>query len=177
MKKLLILFLLSLGFVGNSYADIRHCSLEEAQSRGLERCYLKHEHDEYYVEFKCNEGYIKKGNRCLKEGETPQEEFKKIILDENGQKKGESVNKDGKLFKLTLFYKNGQKEIETVNIFDNGYWNEYFSWHENGQKESEYSYNKENKKDGKWTYWNEDGEITSEVIYKDGVCLSGDCPN
>ena len=38
------------------------------------------------------------------------------------------------------------------------------------------SYNKENKKDGKWTYWNEDGEITSEVIYKDGVCLSGDCP-
>ena len=258
MQKLILLLLLSLGLIGNSYADIRHCSLEEAQSRGLERCYLTHEHDEYYVEWKCNEGYIKYenrcfkegelpqeviekeiaefeeelahqlaldeaikadlftnpyadvmicpddkdrsscflppssmkidnwecnegyvrfGNRCLKEGETPQEEFKKIILDENGQKKWESVNKDGKLFKLTLFYKNGQKEIETVNIFDNGYWNEYFSWHENGQKESEYSYNKENKKDGKWTYWNEDGEITSEVVYKDGVCLSGDCPN
>jgi antitoxin component YwqK of YwqJK toxin-antitoxin module len=149
MKKILPLLFLSFGLIVQPYAHSRP------------------------LEVYCNEGFdMNSSGMCIKQGEEINN-----ILDEDGQKKGEYVNKDGKLFKLTLFYKNGQKEIETVNIFDNGYWNEYFSWHENGQKESEYSYNKENKKDGKWTYWNEDGEITSEVIYKDGVCLSGDCPN
>ena len=81
MQKLILLLLLSLGLIGNSYADIRHCSLEEAQSRGLERCYLTHEHDEYYVEWKCNEGYIKYENRCFKEGELPQEVIEKEIAE------------------------------------------------------------------------------------------------
>ena len=68
MQKLLPLLLLSLGLIGNSYAHILHCSLEETQSGGLERCYLKHEHDEYYVEWTCKEGYIKNSDetRCIK---------------------------------------------------------------------------------------------------------------
>ena len=81
MQKLILLLLLSLGLIGNSYADIRHCSLEEAQSRGLERCYLTHEHDEYYVEWKCKEGYIIIGNGCIKEGELPQEVIEKEIAE------------------------------------------------------------------------------------------------
>jgi len=31
--------------------------------------------------------------------------------------------------------------------------------------------------DGKWTKWNENGQIESESNWKDGECISGDCPS
>ena len=100
-----------------------------------------------------------------------------VCMDENGQKFAQAEYKDGLLYgDATLWYENGQKFAE-AEYKDGLLDGDLTVWYENGQKESEYSYNKENKKDGKWTYWNEDGEITSEVIYKDGVCLSGDCPD
>jgi antitoxin component YwqK of YwqJK toxin-antitoxin module len=36
---------------------------------------------------------------------------------------------------------------------------------------------KDGKSDGKQTYWHENGQIESEKYYKDGECISGDCPN
>jgi len=49
-------------------------------------------------------------------------------------------------------------------------------WHENGQKSFEQNF-KEKWKDGKFTFWHEDSKLYSEKIYKEGVCISGDCPD
>ena len=45
----------------------------------------------------------------------------------------------------------------------------------NGQKMSEINYIDGNE-DGKGTEWSEDGQIESESNWKDGECISGDCP-
>jgi len=54
----------------------------------------------------------------------------------------------------------------------NGLHTEYF---ENGQKIQEGNY-KDDKQYGKWTLWDENGQINSVATYKDGECISGDCP-
>ena len=36
---------------------------------------------------------------------------------------------------------------------------------------------KDDKEDGKWTEWDENGQINSVATYKDGECISGDCPD
>jgi len=46
----------------------------------------------------------------------------------------------------------------------------------NGQKSRELNF-KDDKLDGKSTDWSENGLITSESNCKDGVCISGDCPD
>ena len=48
-------------------------------------------------------------------------------------------------------------------------------WRENGQIQIEANY-KDGKKDGKYTYWWLNGQITVSN-WKDGECISGDCPN
>ena len=118
MKKLLLLLLPSLGFVGNSYADIRHCSDEVTKSLGLERCYSEHNHD------------------------------------------------------YTSYYENGNKAYETVYV-ENQMIHTLF--YESGQKFWEANY-KDDKLDGMTYYWDENGLITSESNWKDGECVSGDCP-
>jgi len=94
--------------------------------------------------------------------------------------------------KFTLWYPNGQSWM--AGNHSNGKEEGIFiSWHENGQissvsvplatgvvqetywdiygqKISEVSF-KDGKEDGKWTNWNQ-----SESIWKDGECISGDCP-
>ena len=176
MKKLLLVLLVSLGLIGNSYADVKICSdviidKDHMESIRKSGCISPMKEPNW----ECKEGYVKYGNGCYEEGEIPQEEIR-IILDENGQKEGEIATIGGLLLRMTLFYKNGQKRSETVNIFGDHRWDKIVSWYENGQKKYEGNYNNENKIDGKWTYWNENGQITSESNWKDGECISGDCP-
>ena len=134
MKKLLLLLLLSLGLIGNSYAHIVHCSLEEAQSKGFERCYLKHDH-EYENEQQLSTDWY-----------------------ENGQKKSEVNVKDGKLNgKYTYWYENGQKMFE-ANFIDGKWDGKYTEWYENGQIDRE-GYFEDDKSVGWWRFWLEDGQI------------------
>ena len=142
MKKLLLLLFLSLGFFGNTYATVLICK----DDNDLSTCSFPPPQKIEYLE--CKEGFVLSGNRCYKEGEEiPQEEIRPIEYHENGNKKSEALYKtnDGSLLKITMFYENGQKEME-------------------------YSY-----KDGKLTKWHEDGQIESESNWKDGKCISGDC--
>ena len=142
MKKLLLLLFLSLGFFGNTYATVLICK----DDNDLSTCSFPPPQKIEYLA--CKEGFVLSGNRCYKEGEEiPQEEIRPIEYHENGNKKSEALYKtnDGSLLKITMFYENGQKEME-------------------------YSY-----KDGKLTKWHEDGQIESESNWKDGKCISGDC--
>ena len=101
----------------------------------------------------------------------------------NGNRDGEwiysnkkEVYKNGVLLKMTKYHgldyedkwfeenykddkKDGQKNI----------WNRY------GQIMLAANF-KDGKEDGKWT-WYKNGQIEAEAIYKDGVCISGDCPD
>jgi antitoxin component YwqK of YwqJK toxin-antitoxin module len=102
--------------------------------------------------------------------------------DENGQKTHADTYKDGYLKKSTYWDKNGQKTH--AYTYQDGYEknprfglvylhdgiSKFNYWYENGQKELEVQ-------DGKSTRWDENGQIKSESIYKDGVCISEDCPN
>ena len=89
---------------------------------------------------------------------------------ENDQIMLEEHYKDGKLDgKSTLWYHNGQIEGEG-NYKDgeeDGKWTEWY--YGNGHKKQEGNY-KDGGKDGKWTIWHQ-----KEVIFKDGMCISGDC--
>ena len=53
------------------------------------------------------------------------------------------------------------------------------SFNSYGETESEYYSNgqikSEKNKNGKWTWWDKNGQIKSEAIFKDGVCISGEC--
>ena len=35
---------------------------------------------------------------------------------------------------------------------------------------------KDDKQDGKWTWWYFKTRKEVEAFYKDGICISGDCP-
>ena len=61
----------------------------------------------------------------------------------------------------------------TKEIPENGLHTEYY---DSGQKSSEVNY-KDDKRDGKLTWWKVNGQIEAEATFKDGVCISGDCPN
>jgi len=133
-----------------------------------------------------------------------EENYKDGVLDgkstswhENGQKKIEGGYKDDKRDVMWIFwYKNGQKELERnyKNGKVDGIWKSWYdngqkksegiykegvldgkstSWTENGQKQLDVNY-KDGKYDGKYTYWFADDWIV-ERLYKDGVCISGDC--
>jgi len=116
----------------------------------------------------------------------------------NGQiEKEENYNNDGILDgRFAEWYANGQQKIEiTYNKeFPIG---KFAEWKENGDLDSE-GFIDENgdgkstdwwgdtkveknlknyKLDGKRTYWNENGQIESESNWKDGECISGDCPD
>ena len=60
-------------------------------------------------------------------------------------------------------------------VKDNKGYGKWTEWHENGQIKSEGKV-KDDKEDGKWTEWDENGQINSVATYKDGECISGDCP-
>ena len=64
---------------------------------------------------------------------------------------------------------NGNKKSEALYKTNDGSLLKITTFYENGPKEMEYSYN-----DGKLTTWLEDGQIESN--WKDGKCISGDCP-
>jgi antitoxin component YwqK of YwqJK toxin-antitoxin module len=76
--------------------------------------------------------------------------------------------------KQTWWYESGQTWV--ILHYKDGKENGMATaWHENGQKMSEINYINGNE-DGKGVEWNKDGTIVSEAIYKDGECISGDCP-
>ena len=169
-KQFLIILLLSFGFIGNSNATVLICK----DDNDLSTCSFPPPQKLEYLE--CKEGFVLSGNRCYKEGEEiPQEEIRPIEYHENGNKKSEALYKtnDGSLLRLTMFYENGQKEMEYR--YNYGTLLGVTMFYEDGQKEMELSYNRDSKKHGKYTEWDEDGQITSEAIYKDDVCISGDC--
>ena len=159
MKKLLLLLLLSLGLIGNSYADVMICQDNQDHSTCILTPTPINENN-----WECNEGYIKNSDEtgCVKIGET-------VLFDENdgrlytrwyenGQKKSESNYKDGKLNgKFTYWYENGQKMFE-VNFIDGKYDGKVTQWYENGQIERE-GFNEDGKSVGWWRFWLEDGQI------------------
>ncbi len=75
---------------------------------------------------------------------------KNLCKYENGLKKSEGNFKDGKKDgKYTYWWLNGQITVSNM---------------------------KDNKRDGKSTKWDENGQIITDRNYKDGECVSGDCP-
>jgi len=113
----------------------------------------------------------------------------------------EANYKNGKLEGTkTEFYPNGNKKSEGYYINDkrDGNWSNWnysgqitsagvisndkilnstiLTYHPSGKKRSEKNL-KNNMKNGKQKYWNENGLITSESNWKDGECISGDCPS
>jgi len=149
MKKLLSLLFLSLGLIGISYADVRHCSNEVTKSLGVERCYSKHEHESTTTTYY-----------------------------ENGQKETEITVSAGTLLLFTQFFESGQKDFEVYvkseGKNDKSKDERWTFWYEDGQMKSESILKRNNHK--KETSWDENGLITSESNWKDGVCISGDCP-
>ena len=94
---------------------------------------------------------------------------------ENGKIKQELGYKDGREDgKSTWWYENGQK-WKDENYKDGKLDGKATWWYENGQIEAE-GYAKDDKPHGKVTQWDRNGKITSESTYKDGECISGDCP-
>ena len=126
MKKLLLVLILSLGLMGNNYADVRHCSDELTQSLGLERCYSKHEHDitTYY------ENGQKEFERLYDENQ-----ITTTIFFESGQKEFEwYVKVDGTNDKnieeeWTVWFQNGQMQ---QNVFKQNNHEKQTFWDENG---------------------------------------------
>jgi antitoxin component YwqK of YwqJK toxin-antitoxin module len=49
-----------------------------------------------------------------------------------------------------------------------------FTYHNNGFKKTEEQY-RSGKLNKKQTSWHDDGQIEALAIYKDGVCIEGDC--
>jgi len=101
----------------------------------------------------------------------------KFILFSNGKKIDELIYKDGRGLE-TIWGENGLIESQTTynNGMKNGpftswwnYFNSHYLWIEGNYRDGSY--------DGKWTYWNEKGQIDREEIYKNGECISGDCPD
>ena len=74
---------------------------------------------------------------------------------------------------FTSWYENGQKHMQGNAKEDeiDGIFN---TWYENGQKQALGNVI-DGKRDGKWTAWDENGQKLEEAIYKDDVCISGDC--
>ena len=72
----------------------------------------------------------------------------------------------------TSYYENGNKAYEIVYV-ENQMTKTMF--YESGQKFWEEN-SKDDKLDGMTYYWDENGLITSESNWKDGECVSGDCP-
>ena len=119
---------------------------------------------------------------------------------ENGQKELESYIKNGKTHgKVTAWHNNGQKakvshvkndqeDGKIIDWYENGQkmsertikdgWEigKVTAWYENGQKMSEGN-TEEGKAYGKHTSWHENGQIKSVKFFRDGECLSGDCPD
>jgi len=77
--------------------------------------------------------------------------------------------------KESTFYENGQIKTEE-NFKDGKLYGLQTEWYENGQKAAE-GYAKDDALEGKATYWNESGQIDKEAIFKNGKCISGDCPS
>jgi len=80
---------------------------------------------------------------------------------------------DGKIKKLILWYRNGNKKREHT-WGDSGLEGINTDWYENGQKESMNTY-KNGKIDGMWTYWYQNGQIRFVAFYDDGDLISNEC--
>ena len=93
---------------------------------------------------------------------------------ENGQKKSIESYKDGEFNGTnTVWYENGQihekakyKVGELVGV--------YSKWYENGQLEVKANL-KEDKLNGKLMYFDQNGRLIQDLIFKDDICISGDC--
>ena len=121
---------------------------------------------------------------------------------DNNQIKSEINFKDDKKGgKSTIWYKNGQIESERY-YKDNQLNGKSTYWDKNGQKFIDANY-KDDNPDGKWTFWKnngqkdeernyKEGDLVDKTIfkygyftghlksvkkYKDGKCISGDCPD
>ena len=180
MKKLLtLLFSLLISF--NSYGglfDKTVCVETDSQERGG-LIYLPNKTKPFSGKNLCeyksgqykSQGKIKKG---VKDG-------KWIEWNENGIKQTEALYKDGEWFGETQYgyHQNGQKySEESYNYL--GWRSKLSLWFENGQKQGEESYKGnsfELERDGKSTAWDKNGQIVSESNWKDGECISGDCPS
>ena len=156
MKKILLLLILSLGFIGNSYATVMICTDNNDPST----CTLPSPPSDMADSWYCNEGFIKNSDetRCIKIGEDENagQPFTKWY--ENGQKESEIHFKYDKWHgKWTYWYENGQKMFET-NFIDNKYDGKSTEWYENGQIERE-GFHENGKAIGWWRFWLEDGQI------------------
>ena len=74
--------------------------------------------------------------------------------------------------KWTVWYLSGQKYGEE-NYKDGKKDGIYIRWYENGRKNVQGNF-QDDKQDGKWIVWDNSGNRL-EKVYKDGVCISGDC--
>jgi antitoxin component YwqK of YwqJK toxin-antitoxin module len=73
------------------------------------------------------------------------------------------------------WYKNGHLKSEILFKDNNIDHNNKTDYYENGNKESE-RFTTGGFRDYKETLWYEDGDVLTKAKYKDGICLSGDCP-
>ena len=201
MKKLLIL-LFSILISFNSYGLFHETVCDETDTQYRNQLYyLPNETKPFTGNNLCEyeNGQIKhEGN--YKDGK---EDGKWTYWNENDQKYYEENYKDGDLVDNTLFkyYDNGQIE-ESKNYKDKGLNVKSTFWYKNGQKFAEGNY-KDSKLDGTWTWWNmkgqkieegnyKDGDLVDKTLfkysyftghlkskkkYKDGKCISGDCPD
>lgn len=87
---------------------------------------------------------------------------------ENGQKRKETVYKDGNRVGIyTGWYENSQKEYTGFYNNEGGRDGVGLGWYESGQKRIEEFY-KDGKRDGLLTVWYESGRKRLEHSYKDG---------
>ena len=123
---------------------------------------------------------------------------------DNGQKKYEEIYKDGKKNGKFIYWDEDSQIREEKNYKDDNVHGMQTEWYENGQIETEQNF-KDGKEDGKYSWWAENGKlkavvnfkdgklngkqiwwhidgvlkryITLERNWKDGECISGDCPD
>ena len=82
----------------------------------------------------------------------------------NGQKKSESICKNGKVMSAKVWKPNGEKCPVTSLKDGNGL---LALWHVNGQKSSEAKF-KNGKREGRMIYYNYDGTEMGSIKYMDG---------
>jgi uncharacterized protein len=113
--------------------------------------------------------------KCLIENRVYYFDYDKIfgvLVTSNKFKEGIPVHRHNVLFQksgIKVFEMNQDEHMKRVDKFT--------EWYESGQIKQETNYNKEGLEDGKWTEWYENGDIYSESNWKDGECISGDCPD
>jgi uncharacterized protein len=96
---------------------------------------------------------------------------------ENGQLAAEMNYKNGKLDgKYSVWNESGLITNEYLLEDDEEISSKTITYHKNNFKREERNW-KDGKLDGNITAWDKDGKKILKRKYKDGVCISGDCPD